>query len=171
VQQVGDIHPPCTTCSRTILPAAKISPGADNANEYFAEQHGAAAATTTNDCNSRHGDDRDNLMMMKMMNAPHEPILYAESGWEHSVSDALDIVTEYASVSSLSCSNCGSIDNGSEDAMVQQQQQQVQRPMDDAHHFEGEDLDLSEFLTDTFEGADVDVMAAMDDAMSELAAI
>lgn len=169
MQQVGDIHPPCTTCSRTTLPAAKIPPGADTANEYFAEQHGAAAATTTNDYNSRHGDDRDNLMMMTMMNAPHEPILYAESGWEHSVSEALDIVTEYASVSSLSCSNCGSIDNGSDDAMVEQQQQQVQRSMGDAHHFEGEDSDLSEFLMDTFEGADVDVMAAMDDDMPEVA--
>lgn len=130
------------------------------------QQHGAAraAATNNNHCSSgRHGDDRDNLMMMKMMNSPHEPIPY---GWEHPAAiDLLDAVTEYASVSSDSCSNCGSrSDDGTDDVMVQEQ-----RPMEDGHHhFGGEESDLGEFLMDTFES--VDVIAALED-MPELAAI
>lgn len=133
------------------LPAAKISPGADTDN-FVKQQHGGLC---DNNNVSSHDADRENLMMMKMMNAPHEPIpLVDEAGWSHPIEQSSTLLdTEYgASIISDSGSNSGCSSECS-DEIFQEQACVNDSPL--------EETDLGEFLMDTFE--DVYVMDVMDD--------
>jgi hypothetical protein len=126
------------------LPAAKIPPGAD-VDDLL--EHGDGDSPV----DACHGDDRDNVMMMKMMNSPHEPIPLADQ-WQHH-----QCFEHAASSVSDSSSSCGSSHSETSDDFLADN-----RPAID-HHF-GEETDLGEFLMDTFDG--VDVMAVMEDMAS-----
>jgi hypothetical protein len=117
------------------LPAAKISPGADV--EGFVDPHRDGGNYDL----SCHDADRDNLMMMKMMNAPHEPIpLDDRVGWCQPLMD-MDNVYEVSNISDSGSSSGGSSECSDD---IVQEQTSMNNPL-------CEETDLREFLMETFE--------------------
>jgi hypothetical protein len=134
------------------LPAAKISPGADADN--FVEQRHGECGTCDVSC---HDADRENQMMMMMMNAPHEPIpLEDEVEWFLQPQPLLDTVNDASVISDCnSNSGCNSECSDCSDESVQEL---ANASLNNPHN---EETDLREFLMDTFE--EVDVIDYIDD--------
>jgi hypothetical protein len=133
------------------LPAAKISAGAD-ADTFLEQQHDGVSGM--NDISS-HDYDRDNLMMMNMMNSPHEPIpLDFGAGWCNPFIEPPSLVDTLHGVSTIS--DYGSTSGCSSECS----DDEVHNQASDTNPHDQE-TDLREFLMETFE--DVNVMDYTED--------